>query len=126
LWTYSTSSTTGTGYTSNFDIERVEVIKGPQSLLYGSGGAGGVINTVSKQARLGRKPFGSLVYKIDQYGSKTGQFDYGMGTRRFAIRLAAVKESKTSRRVDIGGELDGYYAQIAFKPFENTLIRILG
>src|SRR3954467_13893924 len=46
----------GVGYSSTFDIERVEVINGPQALLYGTGGAGGVINTVSKQARLGRKP----------------------------------------------------------------------
>jgi outer membrane receptor protein involved in Fe transport len=126
LWTYSTSSTTGTGFTSNFDIERVELIKGPQSLLYGSGGGGGVINTVSKQARLGRAPFGSMSYKIDQFGSKSGQLDFGAGTKRFAVRLAAVKESTTSRRVDIGGQLEGYYAQIAVRPFKDTVVRVLG
>ena len=126
LWTYSTSSTTGTGFTSNFDIERVELIKGPQSLLYGSGGGGGVINTVSKQARLGRRSFGLFSYKVDQFGSKSGQVDVGAGTRRIAVRVAAVKESTTSRRVDIGGNLEGYYAQVAFRPFEHTTIRILG
>lgn len=125
LWTYSTSSTTGTGFTSNFDIERVELIKGPQSLLYGSGGGGGVVNTVSKQARLGQPAFGSFSYKIDQFGSKTGQLDVGAGTNRMAIRLAAVKESTTSRRVDIGGKLEGYYGQIAFRPIASTVVRIL-
>jgi outer membrane receptor protein involved in Fe transport len=126
LWTYSTSSTTGTGFTSNFDIERVEIIKGPQSLLYGSGGGGGVINTVSKQARLGKHPAGSLSYKVDQYGTKSAQFDYGLGTDRLALRVAAVHESTRSRRVNIGGELEGYYAQIAYRPFNNTVIRLLG
>ena len=126
LWTYSTSSTTGTGYTSNFDIERVEIIKGPQSLLYGSGGGGGVINTVSKQARLGKKPFGSITYKIDQFGSKSAQFDFGFGTRKIALRVAAVNESMTSRRVDIGGDLEGYYVQMAYRPFQNTVLRLMG
>ena len=126
LWTYSTSSTTGTGYTSNFDIERVELIKGPQSLLYGSGGGGGVVNTVSKQARLGQRRFGSFTYKVDQFGSKSGQFDFGVGTHTLALRVAAVSESMTSRRVDIGGDLEGYYVQLAYRPFQNTLIRLTG
>jgi len=50
--------------TSNFDLERVELINGPQALLYGNGGGGGVINEVSKQARLGQPAFGSAAGKI--------------------------------------------------------------
>ena len=45
---------TAPGFTSNFDLDRVEVINGPQSLLYSYGGPGGVINALSKQARLGQ------------------------------------------------------------------------
>ena len=38
---------TGVGVTNNFDIQRVEIINGPQALLYGGGGgAGGVINVI--------------------------------------------------------------------------------
>ncbi|MES2693688.1 MAG: Plug domain-containing protein, partial [Verrucomicrobiota bacterium] len=47
LGSLTNPGSTGQGFTSNFDIERVEVINGPQSLLYGSGGAGGVLNTIS-------------------------------------------------------------------------------
>ena len=43
---------TGVGINSLFGLERVEIINGPQALLYGNGGAGGVINLISKQARL--------------------------------------------------------------------------
>ena len=65
----------GTGVSSTFDVERVEVINGPQSLLYGNGGAGGVINTISKQARFSRKPSGSISVRSDEFGNAMGQLD---------------------------------------------------
>ena len=46
------AQTTGATFTNNFDLEHVDIVKGPQSLLYGGGGgSGGIINLVSKQAR---------------------------------------------------------------------------
>src|SRR5690606_8223194 len=81
---------TGQGFTSNFDIERVEVISGPQSLLYGSGGAGGVLNTVSKQARLNKPAFGSVRFTVDQYGGKNVMLDYGSATDRLATRFVVM------------------------------------
>ena len=50
---FGNPGSTAVGRTDNFDLERVEVINGPQALLYGGGGAGGVINVTSKQARFG-------------------------------------------------------------------------
>ena len=41
------SGTTAVGYSSTFDTERAEVIRGPQGLLYGASGAGGTVNIVS-------------------------------------------------------------------------------
>src|SRR5437870_5783190 len=61
-------SPAGTGLNSNFGVERVEIINGPQSLLYGNGGGGGVVNVISKQARFGRPAAGSLKLQVDQYG----------------------------------------------------------
>ena len=66
---FGNPGSTGVGRTDNFDIERVEVIMGPQSLLYGGGaGAGGAINVSSKMARFGREGLlrsakGSLLYR---------------------------------------------------------------
>ena len=59
----------GTGVSSTFDVERVEVINGPQSLLYGNGGAGGIIDTISKQARFDRRAFGSILLRADEYAN---------------------------------------------------------
>ena len=118
--------TTGTGLTSNFDLERVEIINGPQSLLYGNGGGGGVINVVTKQARFGQGMFGSLKFSVDQYGHKGAAFDIGVGRSNLAMRIALVKEEVGGRRTDINGPLVGAYGQIAFKAFGNTVIRLSG
>src|SRR5438552_10361885 len=62
---FGNPGSTAVGRTDNFDLERVEVIMGPQALLYGGGGAGGVINTVSKQARFGGRSRGSAAFRVD-------------------------------------------------------------
>lgn len=114
------------GTTSNFDIERVEIINGPQALLYSGGGAGGVISTVSKQARFDAPVSGSGSYRVDNYGGKIGEFDFGVGTDRVAIRLAITDQSDQSRRINIGTKMDGQYLQVAVRPFKNTVVRIVG
>lgn len=47
-----------------FDIERIEVVRGPASSLYGSGAIGGVINLVSRRAAPGRT--------VQYYGEAAG------------------------------------------------------
>ena len=77
MTTFNSSGSTSGGYTSNFDIERVEVINGPQSLLYGNGGAGGVVNMVSKRAQFRKPAFGSFTFRMDDNDSKVGQVSLG-------------------------------------------------
>jgi outer membrane receptor protein involved in Fe transport len=114
------------GTTSNFDIERVEIANGPQALLYTGGGAGGVISTVSKQARFNKAGSGSLLYRVDNYGTKIGELDYGLGSKRFALRVAFTSQSQQTRRINIGTKLDGQYLQVAVRPIANTTIRLIG
>src|SRR5262249_10824882 len=92
---------------------------------YGGGGAGGVINNVSKQARLGGGTFGELAASFDQFGTKLGTIDYGAGTDKFALRFSAIDGSTRYNRVAIGGPLTGYYGQIALQ-VANTTVRISG
>ncbi|HVU33236.1 MAG TPA: TonB-dependent receptor plug domain-containing protein [Opitutaceae bacterium] len=123
LGTFGNPGSTGIGSTSNFDIQRVELINGPQSLLYDGGGPGGVFNVVSKQAMFGRTNFGSVRYRIDQYGSKNAELDVGVGRGPFAIRLAVVNASNDSRRVNIGDRLSGTYLQAAWHN-QTTTVRV--
>jgi len=123
---FGNPGSTAVGRTDSFDLERIEVINGPQALLYGGGGAGGVINVTSKQARFARQSLrqsvkGEALYRIDQYGSKRAELDVGVGTSWFAARFAFLRESTASRRVNIGGATNGQYGQLAFRFFGDTV-----
>lgn len=127
LNTFFNSGATGTGYTSTFNIERADVVNGPQALLYGVGGAGGVINLVSKQAHFDQPSTLTDQYEIDNYGHKLDLFDFGVGADWFAVRVALTDQEQIGeRRVNIGGPMDGQYAQIAIKLPHETVLRIEG
>lgn len=64
------------------DVERVEVLKGPVSTLYGSGSTGGVVNIVTREGRFAEQPelHGevSLGYSSNPQGPNTyGNVRYG-------------------------------------------------
>ena len=42
-------------YRSLYNVEQVEILRGPNALLFGRGGTGGIINRVTKKAELGSK-----------------------------------------------------------------------
>ena len=54
-------------------IERVEIIKGPASTLYGSEAVGGIINVITK------KPFGAPVLFADSFSSSWGEINTDIG-----------------------------------------------
>jgi outer membrane receptor protein involved in Fe transport len=119
-------SPAGTGLNSNFGTERVEVINGPQALLYGNGGGGGVVNVISKQARFGRKQEVLLKFQTDEYGHSLAQADYSIGRGRMALVISLLHQELGDSRDFIGGPLRGIYGQFAFKLFDNTVVRLTG
>jgi outer membrane receptor protein involved in Fe transport len=116
------ASRTASGNTDSFAIERVDVFSGPQSLLYGSVGGGGVINSVTKRAQFNRRK-GSVRYILDNYGSKRALLDYNYGGPRVAARVALVGAENRTNRYRLGGELYGIYAQAAVRVLPNTTVR---
>jgi iron complex outermembrane receptor protein len=56
-------------------IDRVEVIKGPQGVLYGFGGFGGAINLVTKAPL--REWRGEVMSRVGSFGAYSGGFDVG-------------------------------------------------
>ena len=105
---------TAVGITSTFDVERADVVRGPQGLLYGAGGAGGTVNTVSKRAQFNRHTT-SFSWRLDQHGSQQGQLDHNLGRDWIAFRLALLDDNQRYRRLFIGYETQGFYGQVALK-----------
>ena len=55
-------------YRSLYNVEQVEILRGPNALLFGRGGTGGIINRVSKKAMVDDE-FGSFMMGTDTFGS---------------------------------------------------------
>ncbi|MFD1703307.1 TonB-dependent siderophore receptor [Methylopila henanensis] len=63
----------GNFYTDSYLLERVEVLRGASSSLYGGGNIGGIINYVSKRPL--DHDFGEIEVGIDNYPTGYGAFD---------------------------------------------------
>jgi outer membrane receptor protein involved in Fe transport len=109
--------------TTNFNIERVEVIHGPQGLLYGPGGAGGTIVATTLQAKFNNQS-GKISERIDQFGSKRTVVQANTGADWLAASVAVLDEQTRYRRLFFGGNGSGYYGQLAFHLPLRTTLRI--
>ncbi len=58
-----------------YGFERIDVIKGPSSVMYGQGAPGGLVDVISK--RPPDKAFGEIVGQFGNYDRFQGAFDFG-------------------------------------------------
>lgn len=89
-------------------IERIEVVKGPSSVLYGSEAIGGVVNIITKKG--GEKPFGGNVGFSYDTGNRGFRQDYGVHGNLDGLEYsltygrASYSDRKTAtRRLDTDG-----------------------
>jgi iron complex outermembrane recepter protein len=111
-----------------YDLQRVEVLKGPQGILYGRNATGGALNILPNKPKLGDRAAGFFV----SYGSfdavnANGYVNLPVGDS-VAVRLAA------SRQVQDGINRDGSddrnlwstRGQILFEPSDAVSVRLGG
>jgi vitamin B12 transporter len=90
------------------DIERIEVVRGPQSTLYGSDAMGGVINIITKQGK-GKPVFGATFEGGSYYTFKESLYSGGAFSRGdYSVNLSRVDSEGFSAAAG-GKENDGYY-----------------
>ena len=122
------ASLTNANVTDSFDMERVEVIKGANAMLFGASGAGGLINTSSKLAKFGQdgRPQinASIMSRIDQYGSQRWMLDANYGLKNFAYRVVLMNEETKYRRLFLTSDTEAFYATFAAKLPFNTILRL--
>jgi iron complex outermembrane recepter protein len=63
-----------TGRVEPFDLEQIDILKGPSSVLYGQGEPGGVINMVSKRPR--SQPLHDIEFDAGSYNRRQGRLDF--------------------------------------------------
>jgi iron complex outermembrane receptor protein len=84
-----------------FDVERVEVLRGPQGTLYGRNAMGGVINVLTKQPRNKTDGFAEA-----SYGSY-GQQRYSLG-----IRTPLIKDKLFFGAAGLYSGFNGFYTNL--------------
>lgn len=110
------SATTGTPAWDNIPvdmIERIEVLKGPASALYGSEGVGGVVQIFMRKGAKGFNPYASATLGSENYRQAAAGFSGGTGALTYSLGLQKTREtgfSATNPRVgnSFNNDRDGF------------------
>ena len=101
----------------SFDVETAEALQGSNSLLFGSGDAGGVVNINAKRARLGQQTARFTAMR-DSEGSERYTADLNAGTRKFAVRVNGLKDSQQFYRSFLHIKQEGLQLAATARPFK--------
>jgi vitamin B12 transporter len=86
-------------------IERIEILKGPASALYGSDGVGGVVQIFLRKGRDGFHPFASLTLGSEHHVRASAGLEGGQGALGYAVGVQRLRDkgfSTTNRKATFG------------------------
>ncbi len=94
-------------YRSLYNLEQVEILRGPNALFFGRGGTGGILNRVTKKGVIGENFVGYLG-AVDTFGAGTVQLDGNYTVNdKAAFRLNAYYERLDNHRDFFSGDRFG-------------------
>lgn len=110
-------------YRDLYNLERFEALKGPNAMIFGRGGGGGVVNRVTKEAMF--SPIREFAATGGSYRNRrfTGDFGQPLG-QQAAFRVNGVYENSDSFRRFVGLERFGINPTFAFSPDSETSIHV--
>lgn len=107
-------------YRSLYNVEQVEILRGPNVLLFGRGGTGGALNRVSKKAVLG-DTFGAVEFGMDDFGANDIALDYNTSSDDdLAFRLMIHSDALENHRDFYDGDRLGINPTIKIKVSDRT------
>ena len=109
-------------YRSLYNVEQVEVLKGPNALFFGRGGTGGLINRVSKKALIG-ETFTNMNLGFDSFGAGDFAVDGNIEVNdSAAFRLMVHSDSLANHRDQYDGDRFGINPTMTFAVNSETEI----
>jgi catecholate siderophore receptor len=109
-------------YRDLYNVDRVEVLKGPNAMIFGRGGSGGVINRVIKQAS--SVPTGDLTLQAGSWDQYRATLDFGRPIQRSAaFRLTSLYENSGSYRNGVTLRRYGINPTFTWAPAPRTRLR---
>jgi len=108
-------------YRDLYNLERMEVLKGSNAMIFGRGSGGGVVNRVTKEA--GFKSSHELTMSAGSFGEKriAGDFNERINGR-YAFRLNTVAEDSDSFRDYVSLKRFGVNPSLTFVPSGPTTV----
>lgn len=110
-------------YRDLYNVERIEVLKGPNAMIFGRGGGGGVINRVTKEA--GLTSLREISLQSGSFGNKRFSADFGQPIKdKLAFRLNGAYENSDSFRKHVVLERYAFAPTLTIAPSKQTKITL--
>jgi outer membrane receptor protein involved in Fe transport len=111
----------------NYNVERVEISRGPNAMLFGLGSPSGIINYSLVKADLRRRRT-EIEHRTDMYGTQRGTVDHNEVLKRdvLALRVSAMWEKQYFRIEEAFDEDRRISLTGTYRPFKNTTLRVSG
>ncbi|GAB5459404.1 MAG: TonB-dependent siderophore receptor [Henriciella sp.] len=111
-------------YRPLYNIEQVEILRGPNALLFGRGGTGGILNRVTKKALLGEQ-FTGYRGALDTFGGFEASIDSNLSISDTAgVRINAYYESLENHRDFFDGDNYGINPTARFALTPQTVLDV--
>ena len=108
-------------YRDIYNVEKIEVIKGPNALIFGRAGSGGILNRVRKEANWNPKQ--ELKFSGGSYNHKRMSLDTGYVLNdKVAFRMNGLYEHSRSHRKGVKLQRYGIAPTVTIKPTSKTKI----
>jgi hypothetical protein len=105
-----------------YNSERFEFSRGPNALLFGDAGIGGMATQLTKQARFNDRR-GSLSLQADTYGGWRATLDQSYGADRFAVRVNGLTQDRKGYQDGTWARTNAVHVAMSFKLTDNTQVR---
>lgn len=118
--------TAGAPSFETYGLERVEVLRGPASLMYGQGNPGGIINQISKRPQF--ESFGEVGTQAGSFDTYGAFFDFGGPVSEdsdFAYRLTGLGKAAGAQTDNLDNDRYFIAPTLTWQPNDDTKLTIL-